>query len=433
MPAFTLKGGTLFAGGGQAQADLHLDSQGCLVATGNKPDGFCADEVIDVSGKWLVVNLSDICARMTVPRRELAESLPVELQAAHKGGVSQVMMRPHLNHYVDHSDHVRQLHRICADFKTRASVCASLYRHGSANGDGEQIAPRRFIDFHAMFEAGCRDIDVPPRTHCSLRDIEKAMTAAESLGMRLYLTPLEPHLAGTGCCHQGELSARLGLDGISVIAESVSMLAHLEIAASTGARLHLSQLTSARAVEILARARQDNPRISADVGINHLFFTVDDIAGYDSTLHTIPPLRETSDRTELLAAVSAGVIDCISSAHTPLQSSDKCHPFPGAHPGISSIDTFVAQVLTLIHSEQISASAAIDAISRRPDAILRHQTVQSLSVGEKVDITVIDPHQTHIWTNETILSAGKNNPVSDRSLHGRVEQMVTDGQRIAVS
>ncbi|MCA8836285.1 MAG: hypothetical protein K8963_00340 [Proteobacteria bacterium] len=433
MPSFTLKGGTLFADGNQVQTDLHLDGRGHLIAAGDKPDGFCADEVIDVSRKWLVVNLSDIGARMTVPRRELAESLPVELQAAHAGGVSQVMMRPHLNHYVDHSDHVRQLHRICADFKTRASVCASLYRHNPEGGDGEPSTPQRFIDFHSMFEAGCRDIDVPPRTHCTLRDIEKAMTVAESLDMRLYLTPLEPHLAGTGCCHQGELSARLGLDGIGIIAETVSMLAHLEIAASTGARLHLSQLTSARAVEILARARQDNPRISADVGINHLFFTVNDIADYDSTLHTIPPLREESDRAELLAAVSAGVIDCISSAHTPLQSSEKCHPFPGAHPGISSIDTFVAQVLTLIHSDQISANAAIDAISRRPDAILHHRTVQSLNAGKKVDITVIDPRQTNVWTNETILSAGKNNPVSGRQLHGRVEQMVAGGQRITVN
>ena len=418
MPSLSLIGGLILDGGEGRAVDVHLDGDGVIVGLGAAPKGFAAAASIDASGQWLIGNLTDISACLSFANQEMAESLSGELRALERCGIAQALMKPPLDHYVDHSDHVRELARVCVGHAVKVAPCASLYRQDSHGG------ARRFIDFHSMHAAGCREIDIPARTRYSPRDIEKAMILAESLDMRINLTPLDPDLAGTGCCHQGSLSAHLGLDGIGVTAETVSMLLHLEIAHSTGCRLHLSQLSSARAVEILARARQDNPRLSADVGITHLDYTVDDIAGYQGLLHTIPPVREESDRKALLDAVNKGVIDCVSSSHMPLTDSDKCNPFPGVRPGTSAIDSFVPQLLNLVHQGELAPQAAMAAIGANSHAVLHHGEAPPVwQCGASPTISLIDPKQEREWRVADLHSAGKNNPSVGRRLVGTMRPL----------
>ena len=103
------------------------------------------------------------------------------------------------------------------------------------------------------------------------------------------MQPEDPYLSKKGMAHSGPVAARLGLSGISYIAETIRLHTIFELIRVTGARIHLGRLSSAEGIELVRQAKKDGLPVTCDVGIHHIHLTEDDIDFFDTNARMTPP------------------------------------------------------------------------------------------------------------------------------------------------
>jgi dihydroorotase len=216
------------------------------------------------------------------------------------------------------------------------------------------------------------------------------------------------------------------LRGIPEAAETVAVARDLALAEQTGARLHFRSLSTATGVAMLGRAKSANPKLSADVSIHQLHLTEDNVAGFDSNCHVIPPLRTGADRDALRLAVADDLIEAICSDHQPHDADAKTNPFPATAPGISGLDSLLAMALRLADEDVMGLSTVLERLTWGPARILGIAQGR-LEPGRRADICIFDPNARWHLEPGTMLSCGHNTPFLGWELKGRVNWTLLDG------
>jgi dihydroorotase len=190
---------------------------------------------------------------------------------------------------------------------------------------GEQLS-----EMAELVEAGCVAFSQANTPILDTRVLGRAMQYAATFGFRVWLQPIDPHLARGGVAHDGEVASRLGLPGIPASAEIIALFTYLRLARLTGARLHITRLSSADSLALIDQARADGVDVTCDVAAHHLHLCDMDIGYFNPHCHVIPPLRSQRDRIALARAVAEGRINAICSDHTPVD--DDAKQAPSANP-----------------------------------------------------------------------------------------------------
>ena len=127
----------------------------------------------------------------------------------------------------------------------------------------------------------------------------------------------------------GAHAARLGLEGLPDLAETLALQTLFELQRDTGARLHLSRLSSA-AGGAGARGQGEGLPVSCDVSANHLHLTDVDIGFFDARyrLASCAPARPRRDPRR-----ADGTIDALCSDHTAVTAAGKARLRSPARPG----------------------------------------------------------------------------------------------------
>jgi hypothetical protein len=127
------------------------------------------------------------------------------------------------------------------------------------------------------------------------------------------------------------MASRYGLPGIPVAAETIALMQCIELIEKTGCRVHFQGLSSARSVDLIAKAKQLQLPVSADVAMHQLHLTEQDMLPYDSHYHVLPPLRSEQDKDALIAAVRNNTINSICSMPRILAGSEDNLAIPCAN------------------------------------------------------------------------------------------------------
>jgi dihydroorotase len=254
------------------------------------------------------------------------------------------------------------------------------------------------------------------------------MQYAATLGVTLHLQPQDHYLARDGVAHDGEVASRLGLGGIPVSAETVAIATALQLARSTGVRLHLMRLSSAAGVALVREAQAAGLAVSCDVSIHHLHLSENDIGYFDSHARFTPPLRAKDDQNALRLAVRDGVA-ALCSDHTPLSEDGKQVPFGEALPGASALELLLPLTLRWAEETRTPLATALARITCDPSAILGISS-GSLTPGNPADICIFDPAATWRVSPEGLQSRGKNTPFEGIEMTGRVVATLVDGHLV---
>jgi dihydroorotase len=242
---------------------------------------------------------------------------------------------------------------------------------------------------------------------------------------------LDADLTEGGCAHEGRVATRLGLPGIPEAAETLAVARALALAEQSGARIHFRGLSSARGAQMLVEGRRRGIRASGDVAMHQLFLTEDDIDGFDSNCHVLPPLRTLADRDALRAAVAEGAIQAICSDHQPHDADAKELPFPETAPGISALETLLPLALCLVDEGVLDLPTVIARLTTGPADVLGHPLGRDLACirpGRPADVCVFDPQQVWVPTPETLESHGDNTPFLGIELRARVRWTLLGGR-----
>jgi len=259
--------------------------------------------------------------------------------------------------------------------------------------------------------------------------IRRALTYARDFDAIIVHHTEDPNLTGEGVMNEGEFAARLGLSGAPKAAEVVMLERDVRLAALSGGRYHAASITCAESLEVLRRAKDHNPNITASVSINHLTLNEIDVGSYRTFCKLAPPLRAEADRMALVEALASGLIDAVMSDHDPQDVETKRLPFAEAAPGAIGIETMLAASLRLVHSGDIALPVLLKAMSTRPAELLGLPG-GTLRPGSPADVVVFDPEAPWVLDRAELKSKCKNTPFDEARLQGRVTRTIVAGRTV---
>jgi dihydroorotase len=291
----------------------------------------------------------------------------------------------------------------------------------------QNLEGKLLADMEALDEAGCVGFTnaLAPMTDTLV--MRRALEYAATLDLTVFLHAEDPWLRNGGCVHEGEVGTRLGLPGIPEAAETVGVARDLALIEQTGCRAHFCNLSSSRAVDMIAEAIKHGLPVSADVTAHHLHLTEDDIGDFNTLCHVRPPLRSTIDRKGLRKALKTGVISAVCSDHQPHEPDAKLAPFAKSEPGITALETLLPLTLKLVDDKLLTLSEALALLTHKPAEIIGVETGH-LGVGATADVCIFDPEPRWVLTEDKLISRGHNTPFLGWEFRGRVRYTLVGGR-----
>lgn len=394
---------------------------GKIAGFGDAPADFHANQQVDASGLILIPGLVDLSARLREPGFEYKATLESELRAAVRGGVTSLVCPPDTDPVLDEAGLVETLRQ-----RAKAQHKAHVYPLGALTiglrGD-------TLTEMAALTEAGCIGFSQAEVPITDTNVLLRALQYAATFDYTVWLRPQDPHIGKGGVAHSGALSSRLGLAGVSVMAETIALHTLFELMQATGARVHVCRISSAAGLQLVRAAKQRGLPLTCDVGIHHVHLSDADIGYFDANARLTPPLRDQRDRAAILAALSDGTIDAICSDHTPVNDDEKALPFGEASPGATGLELLLSLALKWVEDSraEVSLSQAIAAITSAPARVAKLSCGQ-LDVGRSADLCLFDPAARWKVSAQNLQSQGKHTPFLGYELPGVVRACMVAGQ-----
>ena len=303
-PSLVITGATLWHGGTYADRAPVSGATGDVViqdgvVTGvGQVDRPAGAQVIDATGLALLPGFVDLHTHLREPGREDAETIATGSAAAAAGGFTAVLAMANTDPVTDTAEaaeRVLDLGRQCGlvDVQPVGAVTKALA--------GAELA-----ELALMHRSRARVTVFSDDGRCvhDARVMRRALDYIKAFGGVISQHSQDPALAGpSACCHEGELSGRLGLPGWPTPAESSIIARDATLAAHTGARVHVAHVSTAEGVEVIRWAKARGLAMTAEVTPHHLALGTDLLAGYDPVYKVNPPLRPSEDQEALRAAL----------------------------------------------------------------------------------------------------------------------------------
>ncbi|NMG45747.1 dihydroorotase [Aromatoleum toluvorans] len=399
--------------------DLYV-ADGKIVATGPAPDGFAADRTIDAAKLVVAPGLIDLAARLREPGFEYRATLESEMDAAMAGGVTSLAIPPDTDPTLDEPGLVEML---C--YRAKKLNRAHVYPVGALTIG---LKGERLSEMAELVEAGCVAFSQANVPIVDNNVLMRALQYAATFDFRIWLQPLAPFLARTGVAHDGEVASRLGLPGIPVAAETIALYTYIQLARATGARLHITRLSSAEGLALVEQARADGMDITCDVSINHLHLSDMDIGYFNSNCHLVPPLRSQRDRDALRQGLADGRINALCSDHTPVDDDGKLTPFSESEAGATGLELLLPLTLKWAQESGLPLVKALARVTSDAARIVGITKAGHLTPGARADLCLFDPAAHVTMSRENLRSQGKNTPFLGIELPGRVHYTLVEGQ-----
>ena len=396
--------------------DLFIDA-GKLLAFDQAPAGFKADQSIDAVGLIAAPGLVDLSVALREPGYSRKGTIASETLAAAAGGVTSLCCPPHTKPVLD----TPAVTELIID-RAREAGHAKVYPIGALSKGlaGEQLA-----ELVALRDAGCVAFGNGLSNFPSNRVLCRALEYAATFNLTVVFHSQDADLAAGGLAHEGPMASFLGLAGIPETAETVALSRHLLLVEQTGVRAHFSQLSSARAAEMIAAAQNRGLPVTADVALYQLLLTDEALRDFSSLYHVQPPLRTHKDRDGLRQAVKDGVIQAISSHHQPHEPDAKLAPFAATEAGISSVELLLPLALQLVSEGLLDLPTLLARLSCGPASALRLPAGR-LAVGAPADLVLFEP-QGSTLAGSPWFSRGRHCPLIGEQLPGKVRFTLVDG------
>jgi len=401
--------------GTDAPGELHV-ADGVIV-----DEGGAGAEIVDCGGKCLAPGIVDLGVKVSEPGERHKESFASAGRAAAAGGVTTIVTRPDALAAIDTPEVLEFVRR-------RAAEDAPVrVRHLSALTRGR--AGREMVELGFMLDAGAVAFTDCDNVITDTKVASRCYTYARSLGALVIGHPQDPGLSAGACATAGPFATLRGLPAVPPMAERMAFDRDMALVEMTGVRYHADQITTARALPALERAKANGLDVTAGISIHHLTLNELDVGDYRTFFKVKPPLRAEEDRRAMVGAVAEGLIDVICSMHTPQDEESKRLPFEAAASGAVALETLLPAALRLYHSGELTLPQLWRAMSLNPARRLGLEGGR-LGEGAPADLVLFDPDAPFVLDRSTLMSKSRNTPFDGQRLQGRVKGTWVGGARI---
>ncbi len=402
---------------------FHNSRQDILIRDGviesiSAPSETQADEVIAAEGLSVSTGWVDVFTHCCEPGHEYKETLETGAKAAAAGGFTHIFIVPNTSPAL----HDKSMVEFVAGKKLVSPVSVHPLGAISRNTEGKDLA--EMYDMHAGGAIAFTDGWNPVQ---SAGLLIKALQYVKVFNGVIIQVPDDKSIAPHGLMNEGVISTRLGLPGKPAMAEELIIARDIKLARYTGSKLHFTGVSSQKSIEYIKRGKEAGLDITCSITPQHMYFTEEDLQGYDTNLKINLPLRSKADAEALKKAVAEGVIDCITSHHQPQAWDQKTCEFEYAKPGINGLETVFGALGTM----DLPLDEVINCLSAKPRRIFGLPPA-TIAEGAAADLTLFLPEKEYMVSDQ-LFSKSKNNPFIGKTLKGKVFGVIHKNKTLLIS
>jgi dihydroorotase len=343
----------------------------------------------------------------------------IDKPAFHFGGITRAALMPDQAPALDHPARVR--------FAAQSGK-PDLWVHPLAAATRD-LAGAELAELALMREAGAKAVATGRGWIADSGAMLRLLRYAAMLDLVVVSHAEDGGLTGNAVATAGEMATRLGLPSAPAEAEALAAARDIALAEMAGARLHLRQVTTAKALDLVRAAKSRGAAITAGVTPAHFMLSDLAIGDFRTFARLSPPLRAEGDRQAVLAALADGTIDVIASGHDPRGPEDKRLPFADADPGMAGAETLLPLTLNLVRDGVIDMSRALALLAANPARLLGVDA-GVLEIGAQADIALIEPERPWIVDSDKMAASAGNTPFDKQPVQGRVTGLFKGGASV---
>lgn len=405
---------------GKTKVDIRIN-KGEISEIGNDLSAIENEKVYDAGGAFISPGWMDMHVHLREPGFEHKETIETGCKAAAFGGFTEVACMPNTNPPI----HTRDV----VDFIKNKSKSLPVNVHPigcvSKERKGESIT-----EMYDMQEGGAVAFsdDGDPVYNSELMRV--ALEYSSMLGVPIINHEEDLKLSRPGHMHEGKVSTRLGLAGTPGIAEEVMIARDILLAEFTGGHVHVAHISTAKAVELVRRAKADGVHVTTEVCTHHFDLTDEEIERqhFDTNFKMHPPLRTQEDVDAMIEGLADGTIDAICTDHAPHAIEEKEVEFIYAPNGIIGLETaWGVTAKRLLNTGKMNLQDVLEKLIDNPREIL-NLTVPEIEEGETANLTIFNTDEEWTFQEKHIKSKSKNSPYVGSQMIGRAEAIYNNGQ-----
>lgn len=259
--------------------------------------------------------------------------------------------------------------------------------------------------------------------------MRRVLAYARDLDLAVVAHAEDGGLTAGAVATEGETATRLGLPAAPALAEALAVARDLMLAEETGARLHLRQVTTAAAFDLVRAAKRRGVRVTCGVTPAHLLLSDIAVSDFRTFAHLSPPLRDEADRQACLQAIADGTVDALCSGHQPHGPEAKRLPFADSAPGMAGAETLLALALTLVRDGHVALDRLFALLSANPARVLGLDA-GTLEPGKPADLLLFDRDAPWRIDAERYAGMAGNTPFDGLPVQGRALRLWKGGREI---
>lgn len=280
-------------------------------------------EVVELGDRVVLPGGVDTHVHVNEPGRTEWEGFASATRAATLGGVTTIVDMP-LNSLPPTTT--------VAALETKRAAAEAVRARGELHCDvgfwGGAV-PGNTADLEPLWDAGVfgfkcflADSGVPEFPPLAPDELLTAMDRIARFGGLLIVHAEDP-AALAAAPHGGSRAYADFLLSRPHEAETAAIAGLLDAVRETGTRTHVLHLSSARALDLIARAKDEGLPVTAETCHHYLVLDAEHIPDGDAAFKCCPPIRDSGNQDALWDGLRAGIIDCVVSDHSPATVEEK--------------------------------------------------------------------------------------------------------------
>lgn len=376
------------------------------------------DDIIDATDKWVVPALIDLHVHLRDPGLTYKEDIKTGSMSAKKGGFTTICAMPNTIPVTDSVEVLQYVLKTGAETGIDVLPISAI----TISQKGEKL-----VDFHENSKYAIAFSEDGLTVH-NPKTMYEALKLAEEVQKPIFAHCEDHFLKNGGQIHEGKISEKFGLKGITPLCEDVIVARDILLANENKAKLHICHVSTEGTIKLIKNGKKYNQNLTSEICPHHFVLSDEDITTLDSNYKMAPPLRSKSDVLVMKEALKNDVIDVIATDHAPHSLDEKSKDFNLAPNGIIGLETLVPLTITyLVKENYISPSQFVQKTSLNPAKIIGIDKGH-LSIGAVCDITIIDVDNEYTIDVNKMVSKSKNTPFNGFKVNGEVHYTICKGK-----
>ena len=384
-------------------------------------------KIIDAEGNFVIPGLIDDQVHFREPGLTHKGNIYSESRAAVAGGITSYFEMPNTQ---PNTTTIEELNKKF-DIAKENSIANFSFMFGGTNSNLEEILKNNISEIPAIklflgsstgnmlvddlnsLEDIFSNVEIPIAVHC-----EDEQTIKDNLKLHIDTfgenIPISYH-------------PKIRSEEACFISSSMAV----KLAKTTGARLHVFHLSTAKELELFSnKLPLKEKKITCEVCIHHLTFSDEDYDKFGSKIKWNPAVKTSNDRDKLWEALNNDLIDVVATDHAPHTAEEKQNPYVSCPSGGPLVQHSLVSMLEAYHQEKISLEKIVQKMCHNPAILFDISKRGFIQEGFYADLVIFDSKNPWKVSNDNLMYKCSWSPFENKTFKSRILHTLVNGNLV---